>query len=170
MRPRPLPPPPIGPYPVSPDDRPGLAAALAAVNRDLATTRPDLPQLALTGLSFPERDGNEGQGGQRAADAVAGFVYVSLTDGRAHGSQLYREPEDPDLPLPTDPVELLAAVADAGQETVAAELWLVWPVCPQHDKGLHVGAAATWVCRVGTGGHAVGAIGELASGCGGRHG
>jgi hypothetical protein len=52
-------------------------------------------------------------------------------------------------------------VADYLQEQMDQEL-RCWPVCWQHDVGLHPevrGGAALWWCRLG--GHAIAAIGEL---------
>ncbi|GAB2490139.1 hypothetical protein GCM10027187_66290 [Streptosporangium sandarakinum] len=60
----------------------------------------------------------------------------------------------------------LAAVADAVQEVVMEMAWTVWPVCPEHDRGLHVAwerGRAVWRCTAG-GSHAVAPVGELEQG------
>lgn len=57
----------------------------------------------------------------------------------------------------------LLSLAEAVQETVMELTWTVWPVCPAHDRGLHVGVSdrgPVWRCA-GEGGHVVALIGEL---------
>ncbi|MFF2717308.1 hypothetical protein [Streptomyces sp. NPDC058011] len=36
-----------------------------------------------------------------------------------------------------NPAVALAAVADAAQETVTERLWQAWPLCTEHDLGMH---------------------------------
>ncbi|MFE2260634.1 hypothetical protein [Streptomyces griseosporeus] len=61
-----------------------------------------------------------------------------------------------------DPAEVLGAVAEGVQEFIMSHYRVTWPVCPEHDRGLHVAYAretAVWRCAGGTGdGHVVRAI------------
>jgi hypothetical protein len=63
---------------------------------------------------------------------------------------------------PTDDRDVaLPYVADALQEVVMEAAWLVWPVCPVHQMGLHP-HEAVWRCGdPRSGGHVVCAIGEF---------
>ncbi|MEU1720487.1 hypothetical protein [Nonomuraea sp. NPDC005692] len=57
----------------------------------------------------------------------------------------------------------LLSLAVAVQETVMELTRTVWPVCPAHDRGLHVGGpdrGPVWWCT-SEGGHAVALVGEL---------
>ncbi|MGX1851594.1 hypothetical protein OIU91_39160 [Streptomyces sp. NBC_01456] len=91
--------------------------ALALVNRDLALTLPDQGSLQLLGLPSYDED-------------VAEYVCVALANGEWHGNVV--DPDSAD-----NPVLALAAITDAAQETVAECLWQAWPVCDQHDRGMH---------------------------------
>ncbi|MEU6382488.1 hypothetical protein ABZ847_02890 [Streptomyces bauhiniae] len=126
-----------GAYPVDLDARPELAAALGAVNRDLAATLPEAGPMRL--MWTPSDDEN-----------LPDQYHVALVDGRWHG-----DAQDPDA----------VGIAEAAQETVQAVLWQVWPVCLEHRTGVHADAAAdgraVWWCRVGEG-HVLCEVGELA--------
>ncbi|MFJ9853176.1 hypothetical protein [Streptomyces sp. NPDC101150] len=106
--------------------------ALALVNRDLAATLPAQEPLQLIGI--PSYD-----------EGVAEYVYVALANGEWHGNVLGPDSADtPDLAL--------AAVTDAAQETVAECLWQAWPVCDEHDLGMHpreAGGQLSWCCAGG---------------------
>ncbi|MFF0384866.1 hypothetical protein [Streptomyces sp. NPDC004286] len=125
------------PRPVDLTARPDLAAALDAVNRDLAATLPEAGPMRLT--CTPSDDEN-----------LPDAYHVALPDGRWHN-------------FVTEPVA--ADIADAAQETVQAVLWQVWPVCPEHRTGVHAAAVAderaVWWCRIGEG-HELCEVGELA--------
>ncbi|WEO98842.1 hypothetical protein A6P39_035030 [Streptomyces sp. FXJ1.172] len=119
--------------------------ALAAVNRDLASTVPEQRPLCL--MAHSESAG------------LDEYVFVALADGEAHGNCLM--PEE-------SAGETLLAVADAAQETVTERLWRVWPVCTVHDLGMHprdVDGRPSWWCaggsRKGDPAHVRAAIGEL---------
>ncbi|MFD4724896.1 hypothetical protein ACPCI1_25330 [Streptomyces seoulensis] len=126
-----------GAYPVDLDARPELAAALGAVNRDLAATLPEAGPMRL--LCTPSDD-----------EDIPDQYHAALPDDRWHGGV-----QDADA----------AAVAEAAQETVQAVLWQVWPVCLEHRTGVHADAGAdgraVWWCRVGAG-HVLCEVGELA--------
>ncbi|MFE7596709.1 hypothetical protein [Streptomyces sp. NPDC057494] len=105
--------------------------ALALVNRDLAATLPDEEPLRLLGL--PGYDGGEN-------------VYVGMANGEWQGNFL-----DPDSA--GDAPGALAAVVDAAQETVIELLWRAWPLCGEHDLGMHAREAdgqLSWWCAGGT--------------------
>lgn len=117
------------PRSVLPGAYPCWEAALALLNRDLAATVPEQVALRLLALPREEPDGPEA-------------VCVALADGRWDGN-----------PLPPDSAQnsvlALAAVADAAQETVTEGLWRAWPVCTEHDLGLHpreVDGRVCWWC------------------------
>ncbi|MFJ6905059.1 hypothetical protein [Streptomyces griseoluteus] len=124
------------PHAVDLTARPDLAAALDAVNRDLAATLPEAGPMRL--MCTPSDD----------ADIPDQF-HAALPDGRGHGGV-------------TDPAA--PGIAEAAQETVQAVLWQVWPVCPEHRTGVHADAGANeravWWCRAG-GGHELCEVGEL---------
>ncbi|MFF7382446.1 hypothetical protein [Streptomyces griseoluteus] len=124
------------PRPVDLTDRPELAAALDAVNRDLAATLPEAAPMRLLWTPSDDED-------------LPDQYHAALPDGRWHG-----DVQDPDA----------AGVAKAAQETVQAVLWQVWPVCPEHRTGVHAGTGAgeraVWRCRVGEG-HELCSLGEL---------
>ncbi|MEE4420563.1 hypothetical protein [Streptomyces bugieae] len=106
--------------------------ALALVNRDLAVTLPDQGPLQLQGLP----PYNEGE---------AENVYIALANGEWHGNVL--EPDSAD-----NPVLALMAIADAAQETVTECLWQAWPLCDEHNLGMHPRAAdgqPSWWCAGG---------------------
>ncbi|MFJ6843361.1 hypothetical protein ACIQRE_11885 [Streptomyces griseoluteus] len=125
------------PRPVDLAARPDLAAALDAVNRDLAATLPEAGPMRL--MWTPSDDAN-----------IPDQYHAALPDGRWHDGV-----QDPDA----------ARIAEAAQETVQAVLWQVWPVCPEHRTGVHADAGAdepaVWWCRVGEG-HELCEVGELA--------
>ncbi|WP_107052630.1 hypothetical protein [Streptomyces sp. NRRL S-1448] len=103
--------------------------ALALVNRDLVATLPDQGPLQLLGL--PSYD-----------EGVAEYVYVALANGEWHGNVI--DPDSVD-----NPALALAAITDAAQETVTECLWQAWPVCDEHDRGMHPRAAKgklSWWC------------------------
>ncbi|WP_244173782.1 hypothetical protein [Streptomyces recifensis] len=131
------------PHPVDLTARPDLAAALDAVNRDLAATLPEAGPMRL--MCTPSDD-----------EDLPDQFHAALPDDRRHGSV-----QDPDA----------ARVAEAAQETVYAVLWQVWPVCPEHRTGVHADAGANeravWRCRAGEG-HELCEVGELAQTLPGR--
>ncbi|MGI5398113.1 hypothetical protein ACQEVG_01375 [Streptomyces sp. CA-135486] len=61
-----------------------------------------------------------------------------------------------------DSAEVLGAVAEGVQEFVMSHHRVTWPVCGEHDRGMHVGyfhETAVWKCAGGTtDGHVVRAI------------
>ena len=131
---------PVGEHPVWDE-------ALAAVNRDLAVTLPEQRPLCLLawlpwGESEPEQ------------------IQVALAKGEWHGD-----------PLPDEPrtaADALADVAEAAQDTVTELLWQAWPVCPEHNLGMHVrkvSGRASWWCAGSAAprdpAHVHAAIGEL---------
>ncbi|MGW3633329.1 hypothetical protein ACWD7F_24760 [Streptomyces sp. NPDC005122] len=63
-----------------------------------------------------------------------------------------------------DPAMALAGLATMIQESLLERTWVVWPVCPRHDLGVHGsergGAAVRWCA--GAGGHLLAPVGELA--------
>ncbi|MER5202589.1 hypothetical protein [Streptomyces sp. NPDC002825] len=120
------------PRQVLPGEYPLWDEALALVNRDLSATLPDQKPLRLLGI--PGHDGDEAEN-----------VYVTLANGEWHGTSL--DPESAD-----DPGHALAAVADAAQETVTELLWQAWPLCGEHDLGMHLREAdgqPSWWCAGG---------------------
>ncbi|MFE0346821.1 hypothetical protein [Streptomyces griseoluteus] len=131
------------PHPVDLAARPDLAAALDAVNRDLAATLPEAGPMRL--MCTPPDD----------EDVPDQFPAV-LPDGRRHGGVTY----------PAGP-----GIAEAAQETVQAVLWQGWPVCLEHRTGVHadIGAneRAVWWCRAREG-HELCEVGELAQTLPGR--
>ncbi|MFD8546901.1 hypothetical protein [Streptomyces sp. NPDC059649] len=137
------------PRPVLPGEYPLWDEALAVVNRDLGATLPDQEPLQLLGL--PSDDEN-----------VAEYVYVALANGEWHGNVV--DPASAD-----DPVLALWAITDAAQETVTECLWQAWPVCDEHDLGMHPRAAdgrLSWWCAGGNvrrePAHIRAAVGDLA--------
>ncbi|MFF9359667.1 hypothetical protein [Streptomyces griseoluteus] len=131
------------PHPVDLTARPDLAAALDAVNRDLAATLPEAGPMRL--MCTPSDD-----------EDIPDQFHATLPDDRRHGSV-----QGPDA----------AGVAEAAQETVQAVLWQVWPVCLEHRTGVHADAGAderaVWWCRAGEG-HELCEVGELAQTLPGR--
>lgn len=114
---------------VAPGEYPLWGTALALVNRDLAVTLPEREPLRLLALPSYAEDEPE-------------HVHVALADGRWHGNALC-----PDASA--DPASALRTVADAAQETVTECLWLVWPLCAEHDLGMHprdVDGQVSWWC------------------------
>ena len=136
---------------VAPGEHPAWDLALALLNRDLAATLPDQQPLQLRALpSFDDVSGPE-------------WVHVALANGEWHGNALPPE-------TAADPLTALAAVADAAQETVTERLWRAWPLCAEHDLGMHPREAAgrlVWWCagnRLRRGpAHIRAAVGELDS-------
>lgn len=106
-----------GPRRVSLGEYPLWDEALALLNRDLTVTLPEQEPLQLRALPSCEADEPEN-------------VYVALANGEWHGNQLYPESAE-------DPAHALANIADAAQETVAERLWQAWPLCAEHDLGMH---------------------------------
>ncbi|MEV7783239.1 hypothetical protein [Kitasatospora sp. NPDC088351] len=69
-------------------------------------------------------------------------VHVALANGEWHGNHLHPDSAD-------DPVNALAIIADAVQETVTACLRQVWPVCAEHGLGMHprdANGRLSWWC------------------------
>lgn len=120
--------------------------ALTLLNRDLAATLPEQRPLRLMSV-----DGWDGTDGPED-------VYIALANGESHGHPL--SPESA-----RDPAAALAAVADAAQDTVTERLWQAWPVCPEHDLGMHLyeddaGVPLGWWCAGGPA-HIRAAVGAL---------
>ncbi|MDX6331757.1 MAG: hypothetical protein QOI83_4140 [Streptomycetaceae bacterium] len=136
------------PRPVSQGEYPCLDGALVLLNRDLAATLPKQEPLRLMALPGWEVDGPEN-------------VYVALANGEWHGNSM-----DEGAAETLDGA--LYAVADAAQDTVMERLWRVWPLCAEHDIGMHLREAdgrLSWWCageRVRRGpAHIRAAVGEL---------
>ncbi|MFI5688674.1 hypothetical protein [Streptomyces sp. NPDC051636] len=136
------------PRPLLPGEHPLWDEALALVNRDLAATLPEQRPLRLLAHA-PWADGEPEQ------------VYVCLANGDSHGRPLW-----PDSATTLE--SAVSAVAEAAQDTMMECLWRVWPVCPAHDLGMHVGGASdrpAWCCAGGRTpkdpAHARAAVGEL---------
>ncbi|MEE1820388.1 hypothetical protein PUR59_35920 [Streptomyces sp. SP18ES09] len=110
--------------------------ALGLLNRDLAATLPDEEPLLLLGLTDEDENEDENEGE---------YVYVGRANGEWHGNRL--EPDSAG-----DPLDALAAVADAAQDTVTELLWRAWPLCAEHNLGMHVYEAEgqlSWWCSGG---------------------
>ncbi|MFE2584482.1 hypothetical protein [Streptomyces sp. NPDC059378] len=150
--PRRRPVPDFDPRPVPPGTYPLWEEALAVVNRDLAVTLPEQGELRLMALPRPEEDEPD-------------QVYVAVADGTWHGNPLNHD-FDHDFDR-DDPVDALAAVVDAAQESVVERLWQAWPVCEEHGLGMHpqdVDDRMVWWCSGGRPegrAHLRGAVGEL---------
>ncbi|MGW5331290.1 hypothetical protein [Streptomyces bauhiniae] len=131
------------PQPVDLAAHPDLAAALDAVNRDLAATLPAAGPMRLMRTPSDDED-------------IPDQYHAALPDGRQHGGV-----QDPDT----------TGIAEAAQETVQAVLWQVWPVCLEHRTGVHARTGAeeraVWWCRAGEG-HELCEVGELAQTLPGR--
>jgi len=122
--------------------------ALAVLNQDLAVTLPEQGPLQL--LAQPSYEAGEPE-----------YVYVALANGEWHGSHLYPKTAE-------DPAHALAIVADAAQDTVAERLWQAWPLCVEHNLGMHtrdVEGLLSWWCAGrrsgGRPGHICAAVGAL---------
>ncbi|MCX4768082.1 hypothetical protein OG562_45665 [Streptomyces sp. NBC_01275] len=103
--------------------------ALALLNRDLAVTLPGQGPLQL--VAQPSYEAGEPE-----------YVYVALASGEWHGGHLYPK-------VAEDPAHALAIVADAAQDTVAERLWQAWPLCVEHNLGMHAREAEgqlSWWC------------------------
>lgn len=132
---------PLGEYPLWDE-------ALACLNRDLAMTLPEQEPLQL--LALPPYEAGEPES-----------VCVALANGEWHGNPLAPESAE-------DPDQALADIAEAAQETVAERLWQAWPVCTEHNLGMHPRGAEgqlSWWCageRLRRGpGHIRAAVGAL---------
>lgn len=116
---------------VSPGDYPAWDKALGLLNRDLAATLPEQEPLQLIALPPHPFGGDEER-----------HIYVAMADGGWHGNALFAQSED-------DDALALAVVADAAQETVTECLWQAWPLCSEHDLGMHprnVDGQLSWWC------------------------
>ncbi|MFF7173317.1 hypothetical protein [Streptomyces pseudovenezuelae] len=88
-------------------------------------------------------------------------MYVALANGEWHGGHLYPQ-------VAEDLAHAVAIVADAAQDTVAERLWQAWPLCVEHNLGMHareVEGRLSWWCagersRVGAA-HTRAAVGAL---------
>jgi hypothetical protein len=134
---------------VSPGEYPLWDRALALVNRDLAATLPAEEPLRLLAVASHSADESED-------------VYVALSNGEWHGNRLYPDSAH-------DEALALAVVADAAQTTVTERLWRAWPLCAEHDLGMHPRAGTdgrlSWWCAGGRRtldpGHIRAAVGAL---------
>ncbi|MFE0704007.1 hypothetical protein [Streptomyces sp. NPDC058872] len=136
-------------------EHPLLDTALALVNRDLTATLPDQEPLQLMGLPSDHADEAEA-------------VHVALANGQWHGNSLMPESDD-------DPAQALRAVADAAQDTITELLWQAWPLCDEHDLGMHpceVDGRLSWWCagdRPSGPAHIRAAVGDLSAPVRPRH-
>jgi hypothetical protein len=132
---------------VSSGEYPLWDEALALLNRDLAATLPEQEPLRLPALPPYAADGPEA-------------VHVALANGEWHGNHLCPDSAE-------DSAFALANVADAAQETVSERLWRAWPLCAEHDLGMHprdVDGRLSWWCageRLRRAAHIRAAVGEL---------
>ncbi|MGW7197952.1 hypothetical protein [Streptomyces chryseus] len=133
---------------VSPGEHPMWDQALALLNRDLAATLPEQEPLQL--LALPPDDADEPES-----------VYVALANGEWHGNHLVPNSAQ-------NSASALVIVADAAQDTVTERLWQAWPLCPEHNLGMHPRDAdgqLSWWCageRLRRGpGHIRAAVGAL---------
>ncbi|MFE0645412.1 hypothetical protein ACFW2Y_27965 [Streptomyces sp. NPDC058877] len=130
-------------------EHPLLDAALALLNRDLTATLPDQEPLQLMGL--PSDQGDEAEA-----------VHVALANGQWHGGSLLPDSSD-------GPAQALRAVTDAAQDTITECLWQAWPLCDEHDLGMHpreVEGRLSWWCagdRRNGPAHIRAAVGELSA-------
>lgn len=125
-----------GPRRVSLGEYPLWDEALALLNRDLAVTLPEQEPLRL--LALPSHEADEPES-----------VHVAMANGEWHGNQLFPASAE-------DPADALANIADAAQETVAELLWQAWPLCAEHDLGMHPRDAEgqlSWWCAGERPGH-----------------
>ncbi|MGW2620760.1 hypothetical protein [Streptomyces sp. NPDC001500] len=114
---------------VARDEYPLWDEALALLNRDLAATLPEAGPLQL--VAQPSYEAGEPE-----------YVYVALANGEWHGGHLYPK-------VAEDAAHALAIVADAAQDTVAERLWQAWPLCVEHNRGMHAREAEgqlSWWC------------------------
>ncbi|MFF4439617.1 hypothetical protein [Streptomyces sp. NPDC001621] len=103
--------------------------ALALLNRDVAATLPEQGPLRL--VAQPSYEAGEPE-----------YVYVALASGEWHGGHLYPKAAE-------DLAHALAIVADAAQDTVTECLWQAWPLCVEHNLGVHaheVQGQLSWWC------------------------
>ncbi|QYC44248.1 hypothetical protein Nocox_33390 [Nonomuraea coxensis DSM 45129] len=119
------------------DDFERLLGAMAIVERDLD----DELRRAHSYQMVRQRDGDS--------------YYIGLEDGRywSGGTELSGASME----------EAISSTAEALQDCLTEILWIVWPVCPTHGFGLHLGAGkgrVAWVCQ-GSGRHVVAPVGEL---------
>jgi hypothetical protein len=134
------------PRQVQPGEHPVWEEALALLNRDVAATLPEHRPLRLMAQRWEE-------GGPE-------HVYVALDNGEWWGQPLSSDPAD-------TPRSALAAVAEGAQDTVAECLWRAWPICAEHDLGMHLDEAdgrPVWRCAGRPGRdpeHVRAAVGEL---------
>ncbi|MFF4252389.1 hypothetical protein ACFY1L_14385 [Streptomyces sp. NPDC001663] len=132
---------------VRPGEHPAWDEALALLNRDVATALPEQKPLRLVA--------------QRSEEGGPEHVYVALDNGEWWGQPV--EPASAGTPL-----NALAAVAEAVQDTVTECLWRAWPICTEHDLGMHLAEAdgrPVWRCAGSRDGrdpqHVRAAVGEL---------
>ena len=123
---------------------------LATLEQALATVVPDLRATGLAGEArFVVLEGMEPP-----------HAYVQY-QGRPAGYSSGLSPGDAEGP-PGSP-DMLVLVAEELQEAVTESLFAAWPVCPEHQFGLHtrvINDQAVWWCSAGDG-HAIAAIGNL---------
>ncbi|MFJ9319472.1 hypothetical protein [Streptomyces globisporus] len=133
---------------VPPGEYPLWDEALAPLNRDLGRTVAEHGPLRL--LTTPPCDEGEPE-----------CVYVALANGEWHGNPLYPDSAE-------NLAVALVAIADVAQETITERLRRAWPLCTEHDLGVHPREAdgrLSWWCagerRPSGGAHIRAAVGEL---------
>ncbi|MFJ3786321.1 hypothetical protein [Streptomyces sp. NPDC090093] len=100
---------------------------------------------------------------QDTGKAAAGddFSYIDYTRDPEMGPVGVVHIKSAEVSTP-DSAEVLGAVAEGVQEFVMSHHRVTWPVCGEHDRGLHVGyfhETPVWTCTGGTTeGHVVRAI------------
>ena len=121
--------------PAEPGEWPKFEAALAVVNRDVTATLPGQDGLILmvapSGQPLPPSGIDRGQ------------VYVAMPDGRWQGNAVNADLEEDDPPEPDDAMTALSLVAGAAQDTIMELLWQAWPICREHNIGMHLRPAGT---------------------------
>ncbi|MGW5464871.1 hypothetical protein [Streptomyces sp. NPDC003996] len=125
-----------------------LRAALRIVARDLATYGIEgEPEIEVLKDWFPVGAGVRLADGERLN--WGGHILPSMCD---------------------DPTTALTSLAILIQESLLERTWQVWPVCAQHDLGVHGSerdGEAVWWCA-GDGGHVLAPVGELSCASGRR--
>ncbi len=117
---------------VPPGEYPLWDEALAMLNRDLARTVPERGPLRLL-ATLPCDDGEPES------------VYVALAN-EWHGNPLYPDSAE-------NLTVALTAIADTAQETITERLRRAWPLCTEHNLGMHPHEAHGRLSWCGAGEH-----------------